>query len=305
MFRNCVVAILILSGWVFSQKGPNDARPRVNMPSETVGVDEIVRTLITAFDDVDVVALDDTHKRKVDSDLRIRLIRAPGFAEKVHLIVIEFANTADQSILDRYINGEDLPLTQLQKVWRNTCCPAVWDSPVYAEFLTAVRDVNNSVPANKRIRVLAGDPPAGTPATQRDASAVSVLKEQGLDKAGKALVIYGGGHLNYLNGAITKGLQAWRPGRTLVVFIQGGQDPEYRQFDKALKSVRRPVLFSVTRSPFNNISADFFGRGSKALVNGVWVDVVPNPGVTVGQVADAFVYFGGSPDIETFVRPLR
>ena len=165
--------------------------------------------------------------------------------------------------------------------------------------------MNKGLPANKRIRVLAGDPPAGTPPTQRDASAISVLEEQGLDKAGKALLIYGGGHLSYANGAITNALQGWRPGRTLVVFIRGGQDPEYGQFDRALKSRSRPVLFSVTRLPFNNFSTDFLGRGSKALVNGVWVDVVPNPGATPGQETDAWVYFGNSPDVEAYVRPIR
>jgi hypothetical protein len=165
--------------------------------------------------------------------------------------------------------------------------------------------VNKGLPVNKRLRVLAGDPPAETPPAQRDASAISVLKGQGLDKGGKALLIYGGGHLSYANGAITNALRKWRPTRTLVVFIRGGRDPEYAQFDQALQSRTRPVLFSVTRPPFNNFSTDFLGRGSKALVNGVWVDVIPNPGATPGQEADAWVYFGNSPDAEEFVRPIR
>ena len=201
--------------------------------------------------------------------------------------------------------GEDVPMPQLQQVWRNTCCPDTWDSPVYAEFLAAVRDVNKSLPVDKRIRVLAGDPPADTPTTQRDAVAISVLKGQGLDKAGKALLIYGGGHLSYANGALTNALQGWRRGRTLVVFIRGGQDPEYAPFDQALQSRTRPVLFSVTRAPFSNFNTAFLGRGAKVQVNGVWVDVVPNSGATPGQEADAWIYFGNSPGVEEFVRPNR
>src|SRR5215467_15059555 len=139
MTKYCTLALLIFCGVTFSQSRPGTVRPEVNLPAETVGVDRIVSTLIAAFDHVDVVALDDTHQRKVDSDLRIRLIRAPEFARKVNLIVVEFANTADQAILDRYISGENVPLPQLQQVWRNTCCPGTWDSPVYAEFLAAVR----------------------------------------------------------------------------------------------------------------------------------------------------------------------
>ncbi len=117
------LALLLLCSGAFSQSPPGDLRPKMDLPAETVGVDRIVSTLISAFDRVDVVALDDTHQRKVDSDIRIRLIRDPEFTQKVHLIIVEFANIADQSILDGYINGEDIPLAQLQHVWRNTCCP--------------------------------------------------------------------------------------------------------------------------------------------------------------------------------------
>lgn len=305
LIGHCALALLILCSVDFSQSQPGDLRPNMDLAAETVGVDRIVSTLISAFDRVDVVALDDTHQRKVDSDLRIRLILAPAFAQKVQLVIVEFANTADQPILDRYINGEDIPLKQLQQVWRNTCCPAVWDSPVYFEFLAAVRDVNKHLPVTKRIRVIAGDPPADIPPTQRDATAVSVLKAQGLDKGGKALLLFGGGHLSYSGGALTSALQGWRRGRTFVVFIRGGKDPEYAQFDQALKSRARPVLFSVTRPPFSNFSTDFLAAESKVLVNGVWVDVVPRGGSTPGQEADAWVYFGNSPEAGVFVRPIH
>ena len=61
---HCIPALLILSSGVFSQSRPGDARPRIDLPTETVGFDRIVPTLISAFDRVDVVALDDTHQRK-------------------------------------------------------------------------------------------------------------------------------------------------------------------------------------------------------------------------------------------------
>ena len=183
----------------------------VELLDETAGIDNVVHTLISTFDRVDVLGLADTHQRKIDSDLRIRIVRDPEFARKARFIVVEFANTADQPILDRYINGEDVSLAELRKVWRNTCCGDTWDSPVYAGFLAAVRDVNRRLPLKERIRVLAGDPPAGTPTTMRDSSAVAVLRSQVLDKGGKALVIYGGGHLGY-GFAIPEAVQAVRPG---------------------------------------------------------------------------------------------
>jgi len=220
-------------------------------------------------------------------------------------IVVEFANTADQPILDRYIRGEDVPLAELRQVWRNTCCGDTWDSPVYAEFLAAVRDVNKSLQADRRIRVLAGDPPAGTPPAQRDLSAASVLQNEVLGK-GKALVIYGGGHLGY-GGEIARTIRSTRSLGMFVVESYGGKDPDFEQFEGALKSSGRPVLFSVRRSPFSGMSAAFLGRGTKALVNGVWIDVNPSEGKTLAQAsdADAFVYFGNGADAETSVRPLR
>lgn len=252
----------------------------VQLPDETAGIDNIARALISTFDQVDVLALADTHQRKIDSELRLRIVRDPEFVRKARFIMVEFANTADQPILDRYINGEDVPLVELRQVWRNTCCGDTWDSPVYAEFLAAVRDMNRGLPPNERVRVLAGDPPEGTPTTLRDASAVSVLQKQVLDKGGKVLVIYGGGHVGY-GGAIATAVQTRRFGSIFVAWAMGGRDPNYQQLDRTLKSAGRPVLFSVTRPPFSNLgsSADF--------------------------LVDAFVYFGSGLDAETRVRPVR
>src|SRR5207249_11940356 len=46
------------------------ARPNMRLPDEAAGLDAIVRTLIAAFDQVDIVALGEAHLRRVDSDLR-------------------------------------------------------------------------------------------------------------------------------------------------------------------------------------------------------------------------------------------
>ena len=48
----------------------------------------------------------------------LSLIRNPAFSEKVNDIVFESGNSLYQPILDRYIAGEDVPFTEVQKVWR-------------------------------------------------------------------------------------------------------------------------------------------------------------------------------------------
>jgi hypothetical protein len=279
-----------------------DVRPNIHLPDETAGFDKIVQTLISAFNHADVVALGDSHRRKLDSDLRIRLVRHPEFAKRVHFIVVEFGTSLYQSILDRYIQGEDVPLEELQQVWTNTTQGSVWESPVYADFFAAVREVNKKLPAGKRVRVLAGDPPPGRDdrPEDRDNAAAAIVREQVLNKGSKALIIYGSGHLDR-TGGITRALQSSHPGRIFVVDTLGGPYPEYQQFERTLKSPVRPVLVSLRRTPFQDFSAnEFLGRGGIMRLGGVEVPVYP-PGLTLGHVGDACVYLGNAADVETRV----
>ena len=94
--------------------------PNVRLPDETAGLAEIAQTLVSAFDHADVVALCDDRRRKLDSDLRIALVRHPDFAKKVRSIVVEFGSTSEQSTLDRYIRGENVSPYPLAQVWKTT-----------------------------------------------------------------------------------------------------------------------------------------------------------------------------------------
>src|SRR5436190_21276815 len=204
--------------------------------AQPTGIDGIARTLISVFDQADIIALGETHQWRLDTDLRIAVVRHPDFAKKVRSIVVEFGSTTEQPTLDRYIRGENVSRAQLEQVRKTTTQAAngVCDSPVYAEFLAAVRDVNSKLPADARIRVLGGDPGPGDNRS-REAAAVSVLKEQVLQKHGKALVIYGAAHfyrnapadyLSSLGGDIglLRRLELDYPGRTLAVIRIGAID---------------------------------------------------------------------------------
>ena len=266
-------------------------QPSTFLPDETAGLDRIVQTLVSAFDHVDIVALGDNHWNKADSDLRIALVRSPEFAKKVRFIVVEFGSTAQQPTLDRYIRGEDVPLAELQQVWKTTSqTDGIWDSPVYADFYAAVRDVNRTLPAGAQVQVLAGDPPARS-GLGRDATAFSVLQEHVLKTHGKVRVIYGSGHL--LRAVpdpiprLTKLLDTAYPGSTFVVITAGGPQSESQQVERALKTQTRPVLVPFGRPPFRDMAVGAF-RGL---------------GLTQGQIADACVYFGMAPEV--CVRPRR
>jgi hypothetical protein len=113
--RNLVfLCAILLSVVALAATNPADQSPvsTLPLPDESVGTDAIVSTLISAFDQADIVALGEAHQSKPDSDLRIALVRSPDFAKKVHFIVVEFASTTEQSPLDRFIRGEDVSPAQ-------------------------------------------------------------------------------------------------------------------------------------------------------------------------------------------------
>jgi hypothetical protein len=311
------VAIQVNNGSVVrAQTSRNTTQPTVRLPDESAGIDAIVRSLLAAFDQVDIVALGETHLRKEDSDLRIALVRHPDFAKKVQWIVVEFASTTEQATFDRYIRGENVSKAQLAQVWKTiTRTPnEVWDHPIYVDFFAAVRDVNSKLPAGARIRVLGGDPGPGDNRS-RETAAVSVLREQVLQKHGKALVIYGAAHFYRAAPAeywalmgddigIVRMLEKDYPGQTLAVIpmrrsdappgVTGDIVPDYKKFDQALRTQMRPVLLSLQRLPFRDFSAaEFLGRTVYNMRGGKPVSMFRGSNLTLGQIADACVYFGG------------
>jgi hypothetical protein len=316
----------IVSGSLTTESLMRAQSPRSAVPprltDEAAGKNGIVQALISVFDQADIVALGEAHGRKLDSDLRIALVRHHDFAKKVRSIVVEFGSTSEQSILDRYIRGENVSRAQLQEVWKTTTAGPMLDSPYFADFFAAVRDVNSRLPADTRVRVFGGDPGPGD-SRSRETAAVSVLKEQVFRKHGKALVVYGAAHFyrtmprDYLSSVgedvgIARTLEIDYPGRTFVVIPVGGRldlppgvnvriDPDYQKFDGALKTQVRPVLVPLQRLPFRNFAAEeFIGRQVLTCRGaGGCMSIFKGSPLTLGQMADACVYVGGGAGVET------
>jgi hypothetical protein len=168
----------------------------------------------------------EAHGLKDLDDFILTLIRTPTFTEKVNDIEVECGNSLYQPILDRYISGEDMPFKEVQKVWRNTTQDMCGTSVFFEEFFPIVRGVNQKVPQNKRIRVLAGDPPIDWEEVKslkdtkklagRDETAASVLEKEVLLKHRKALMLFGTLHLLHgVPGAVST-IETEHPG---VVFV--------------------------------------------------------------------------------------
>jgi hypothetical protein len=166
-----------------------------------------IAATIALFQTYDVVATSAAHGAKDLDDFILTLVRTPGFHDAVNDIVVECGNSRYQSILDRYIAGENVPLTEVQKVWRETVGPHMCAvSSFYNQLFPLVRRINQGLASAKRLRVVAGDPPIdwSTVTTQaaytqfvtaRDSNIAAVMEREVLAKRRKALMLFGAAHI--------------------------------------------------------------------------------------------------------------
>jgi len=187
------------------------------------------RAVLTAFDKYEVVGIGAAHGNKDLDDFILHLIRNPAFPSKVNVIAVECGNSLYQPILDRYIAGADVPLSEVRQVWRNTTQPMCGVSGFYQEFFPLVRRINQTLPAEKKLRVLAGDPPIDWSKVKtgqdfgrgqflnRDISIASVMEKEVLSKHRKALMLFGTAHLFHEQNTAVGLYEKDYPGLTLVI----------------------------------------------------------------------------------------
>jgi hypothetical protein len=153
----------------------------------------------------------EAHDQKDLNDFILSLIRTPAFADKVNDIEVECGNSLYQSILDRYIAGEDVAFTEARKVWRNTTQPMCGMSGFFEQLFPLVRAINQKLPPEKRLRILAGDPPIDWQQVKsaddirkfgsRNPTIASVMEKEVLAKHRKALMLFGTFHLFHTSPA--------------------------------------------------------------------------------------------------------
>src|ERR1700731_1872779 len=112
---------------------------------------EATKAILAAFDKYEVVGMHSAHGSKDVDDYILSLIRDPAFPTKVNDIVVECGNSLYQGILDQYIAGENVPLTAVQQVWRNTTQLMCSLSGFYEQLFPLVRELNRKLPAQKRM----------------------------------------------------------------------------------------------------------------------------------------------------------
>ena len=182
----------------------------------TLKPEDATEAILTAFDKYEVVGMGAAHGNKDLDDFILHLVRDPAFPSKVNDVVVECGNSLYQTILDRYIAGGEVPLSDVRQVWRNTTQPMCGVSGFYEVLFPLVRRINQRLPPQRRLRMLAGDPPIDWSKVKdksgvmldRDATTASVMEKEVLSKRHKALMLFGEFHLFHSNSSAPIGLES-------------------------------------------------------------------------------------------------
>jgi hypothetical protein len=252
-WRKTVVAILFL----FASGLRDSAGAQVvRAPSVVAAIDGI----LSAFQNHPLVGIEDDHNSAQEEDFYAALVRDPRFATEVGNVVVEFGDAAQQDTLDRYLNGKEVPYTDLRKVWTDV---VGWVPTVtglgYANFFAQVREVNLDLPPERRIRVWLGEPPIAWPniktkadfqpiLAQRDTHAADVIEKRILAVNKKAVVIYGGFHFHN-NVGLRKLVEKEHPAAFFIVGIYSGYATKSctADFEQSISDWPAPALATPIR----------------------------------------------------------
>jgi hypothetical protein len=121
-------------------------KPQEPKPTGAEAIPEpAIPAILAAFDKYEVVGLPAAHEGKDLDDFILLLVRNPAFSEKVTDIAVECGNSLSQPVLDRYMAGEDVPFSEVRKVWRNTTQPTCGTSEFFNRFFPLIRAVTFAV----------------------------------------------------------------------------------------------------------------------------------------------------------------
>jgi len=161
--------------------------------------------IFSAFQRFPLVGIQDWDGLAQEEDFYLQLLKDPRFAKQVGNVVVEFGGAAQQTTINRYVAGEDVPYEQLRAVWTDTLgwLPTV-TSVGYLNVFAEIRAVNKGRSPAEQIHIWLGEPSIDwskiktsadlPPFTQRDRHPSELIQSEILAKHKKALVIYGAIH---------------------------------------------------------------------------------------------------------------
>lgn len=201
---------------------------------------EPVGAILEQFKTHSVVALGEGSHGDLNSlKFRLALIRDRRFAQVVSDIVVEAGNARYQDTIDRYVKGEDVPAAMVREACRNTTNYNMGpDFPSFEEIFHAVRALNLTLPAERRLRILLGDPPfdwslvrtvQDLDRSDRNRFVADLIIRESIAKQRRTLIVYGDGHyprgdqrsiVSYLEAAGHRVFSIWTTTAASLAFAQ-------------------------------------------------------------------------------------
>jgi hypothetical protein len=186
---------------------------------------EPVAAMVDAFRSHAVVAVTAGHGESRGYAFAQLLIHDPRLIAAINDIVIEEGSARYQDVADRFVRGDNVPMESLRHVWRDTTQPGLGYDRQWEEFFTAMRGVNATLPAARKVRVLLGDPPieweqVKTPEEHRrwiemrDTFPADLIQREVIAKGRHALLTYGSVHFQRKN--LIANYESEGPAETIV-----------------------------------------------------------------------------------------
>lgn len=175
-----------------------------------------------------LVAISDPHGDVAMRDFLRQLFSDARFPELVNDVVLEIGNARYQALVDRYVNGGAVGEDELAEAWLNTTVANQISADV--EWFRIARRLNANRPAERRLRLLLGDPPIDWSMVntrddhfkwlaQRDSFPAALVQTEVIAKGRKALIVYGHGHYQRRNMGSNFEMGDWRA-ETIVSLIE-------------------------------------------------------------------------------------
>jgi len=261
--------VMVLAGGLDAQTGRAPARP---LDAKTA--------IFEAFRQHAVVAIGDAHGNQQGDAFRLALIRDPRFATVVNDVLIESGNSRYQEVLDRYVlRGEDVPRDALQRIGLDTTQQHVASLEV-PELFGAVRGINGSLPQDRRLRILLGEPPIdwermrtpeelkawdASPAANRDVFGVELIRSEVLARNRRVLALYGAGH--FFRKVISESMVTLlEEGKTKPFTIWTNAAAEMSAFQSDVATWPVPSLTRLRGTVLGAINiAQYFGPGGQDI----------------------------------------
>jgi len=285
----------------------------------TVQQTDAIRYIANLISEYPIVCLGEGgHQARKPHEFLRALLSDPDVLRELDVVIVEFATSRYQRVLDDFIMGRDVPYDELCRVWRDTSTSPIapWNSPLYFELLKLIRDNNRSLAANKRIRVLAGDPPIEwekirnrrdfeDASTSRNDYASELAMEQAFTLNKKVLIIYGGAHLPKASvgakddprNSISYRIQLEHRGLLQVIeFLQ----PEDLGVEDRMNELEEGMIYVTKDHWIGEIDARRFFPETYTIVTDSetgekrWEKGVLYRGLPVKELFDALIYIGPS-----------